>query len=52
MKKILKKGDSVIIDGKELTKEKIKKLMTENIVLKRQINFVRTTNFLEGSVSE
>ncbi len=50
MKKILKDGDSVIVDGLELSKEKIKNILTENVVLKRQIDFVRTT-FKEDGVS-
>lgn len=48
MKKILMDGDSIVIDGIELSKEKIKEIMTENVILRRQINFVRT-NF--GGVS-
>ena len=50
MKKILMDGDSIVIDGIELSKEKIKEIMTENVVLKRQLNFVRTT-FNEVGVS-
>ena len=50
MKKILMDGDSVIVDGLELSKEKIKNILTENVVLKRQIDFVRTT-FKEDGVS-
>ena len=43
MKKILMDGDSIIVDGLELSKEQIKEVLTENVVLKRQIDFVRTT---------
>ena len=49
MKKILMDGDSIIVDGLELSKEQIKEVLTENVVLKRQINFVRT-NFNNGGV--
>lgn len=43
MKKILMDGDSIVVDGLELSKEEIKNVLTENVVLKRQLNFVRTT---------
>ena len=43
MKKILMDGDSIVVDGLELSKEQIKEVLTENVVLKRQIDFVRTT---------
>ena len=43
-------GDSIVIDGIELSKEKIKEIMTENVILRRQINFVRT-NFNKVGVS-
>lgn len=50
MKKILMDGDSIVVDGLELSKEEIKNVLTENVVLKRQLNFVRTT-FNEVGVS-
>lgn len=43
MKKILMDGDSIVVDGLELSKEEIKNVLTENVILKRQLNFVRTT---------
>lgn len=49
MKKILLESDSIVIDGIELTYEQLKTVLTENVVLKRQINFVRT-NFNNGGV--
>ena len=52
MKKILMDGDSVIVDGLELSKEKIKNILTENVVLKRQIDFVRTTFNKDGVSNE
>ncbi|WP_296885093.1 hypothetical protein [uncultured Methanobrevibacter sp.] len=36
-------GDIVIVDGVELSKEKIKEILKENVVLRRQVDFVRTT---------
>ena len=44
-------GDSIIVDGLELSKEQIKEVLTENVVLKRQIDFVRT-NFSGGVNNE
>ena len=44
-------GDSIIVDGLELSKEQIKEVLTENVVLKRQIDFVRTT-FNGGVINE
>ena len=41
MKKILMPGDSVIIDGVELTTEELKTFLTERIVLKRQLDYVK-----------
>ena len=43
-------GDSIVVDGLELSKEQIKEVLTENVVLKRQIDFVRT-NFNKVGVS-
>lgn len=42
MKKILLDGDSVIMDGKEFTKEELKTFLTERIVLKRQLDYVKS----------
>lgn len=49
MIKILNDGDTIAIDGVELSKEKIKNILKENLSLKRQVEFVRTT-FNEGGV--
>lgn len=49
MKKLLMDGDIVIVDGVELSKEKIKEILKENVVLRRQVDFVRTT--FKGGVS-
>jgi len=43
MKKILLESDSIVVDGLELSYEELKNVLTENVVLKRQLNFVRTT---------
>lgn len=50
MKKILMETDSIVVDGLELSYEELKNVLTENVVLKRQLNFVRTT-FNEVGVS-
>ena len=50
MKKILLESDSIVVDGLELSYEELKNVLTENVVLKRQLNFVRTT-FNEVGVS-
>jgi len=42
MKKILHKGDIAIIDGKEFTTEEIKTFLTERIILKRQLAYVKS----------
>lgn len=49
MKQKLNDGDIIDIDGVELSKEKIKEILTENLVLRRQIDFVQTT--FNGGVS-
>lgn len=41
MKKYIMDGDSIILDGVEITKEELKKYLTERIVLKRQLNYVK-----------
>lgn len=51
MKQKLNDGDIIDIDGVELSKEKIKEILTENLVLRRQIDFVQTT-FKGGVTSE
>ena len=42
MKKILVDGDIAVIDGKEFTTEEIKTFLTERIVLKRQLDYVKS----------
>jgi hypothetical protein len=49
MKKILLDGDIAVIDGKEFTTEQIKNYLTERIVLKRQLEYVKE---LAGGASE
>ena len=41
MKKILLDGDSIVIDGIEIPAEKLKEYLTERIVLKRQLAYVK-----------
>ena len=43
MKKILMDGDSIDLDGVEITKENLKKDLTELVVLRKQIKYVEKT---------
>ena len=49
MKKILMPGDSIIIDGVELTTEELKTFLTERIIFKKQLDHVRS--IAQGSVT-
>lgn len=50
MKHYLMNGDSVIIDGKEFTKEEIKNALVEQYKFNKLSDFLRTT--LPGEVVE
>lgn len=50
MKKILLDGDIAVIDGKEFTTKQIKTFLTERIVLKRQLETVKS--IAQGGASE
>ena len=42
MKKILMPGDSIIIDGVELTTEELKTFLTERVIFKKQLETVKS----------
>lgn len=42
MKKILMPGDSIIIDGVELTTEELKNFLTERVIFKKQLETVKS----------
>lgn len=50
MKKILLDGDSIVIDGVEITKEEIKKALVDQVRYRKLSDFVQTT-FQEAGVS-
>ena len=50
MKKILMPGDSIILDGVELTAEELKTYLTERIIFKKQLDHVRS--IAQGGASE
>ena len=41
MKKILMDGDSIVLDGVVISKEKLKEYLTERVVLKKQLEYVK-----------
>jgi len=49
MKKILLDGDSIVLDGVEITTEELKTFLTERIAYKRQLEYVR--NIAKGGVA-
>ena len=42
MKKILMPGDSIILDGVEITAEELKQYLTERIIFKKQLETVKS----------
>ncbi|MBR0059342.1 MAG: hypothetical protein IJP99_08445 [Methanobrevibacter sp.] len=42
MKKILLDGDSIVIDGIEISKEDLKIYLTERVQYKKQLDYVKT----------
>ena len=50
MKKILMPGDSIILDGVEITAEELKTYLTERIIFKKQLDHVRS--IAQGGASE
>ena len=41
MKKILLDGDSIVLDGVVISKEKLKEYLTERVILKKQLEYVK-----------
>ena len=49
MRKMLLDGDSIILDGVEITAEELKTYLTERIIFKKQLDHVRS--IAQGSVT-
>ena len=52
MKKMLVDGDSIIIDGVELTTEEIKKALVDQLKYRKLSDFIETTFTEESVVNE
>ena len=52
MKKMLLDGDTILIDGKEFTKEELKEALVDQVRYHKLSNFVQTTFTEEGVVDE
>ena len=50
MKKILLEGDTLVLDGKEFSYDQLTGYLTERVILKKQLDYVKSV--AQGGVSE